>query len=121
MDTILYGILVLAIGLAVVFIGLIMLIILTKGIKLVSLFGKKQTAEVQVEPKIKQVPVYNPVRQTSAPVAVKQADNSEILAVISAALASFDGEQVIIRSVRRMNQSNVWARAGRSEQIAKRF
>ena len=121
MDTFIYGILVMVIGLVIVFIGLIMIIILTKGLRLVNMFKKKDVVEKQPAAKAKVKQAIKTELQQPAEVSVPQADNNELIAVITAAIAAWDGDQFVIRSVRRVNHINVWSRTGRAEQIAKRI
>ena len=120
MNTFGYGILVMVVGLAIVFTALVMLIILTKCLRVVNLFGKKQGTKKQetIQPQPKQVAISEPPKDT---IIQKQTDQQEIIAVIAAAITAFGGEGAIIRSVRRVNNGNVWAHAGRTEQIAKRI
>lgn len=111
-----FGLTVTLIGIAIVFLGLTILIGLIKLMeKATANLGKK--AKKQAE-----APAPAPV---AAPVVeeVPVADDSELIAVISAAVAMMmeDGSAFTVRRVRRVQNAPAWQKAGREEQVYSRF
>lgn len=110
-----FGLTVTLIGIAIVFLGLTILIGLIKLMeKATANLGKggkkakKQAEAPAPAPVVEEVPV---------------ADDSELIAVISAAVAMMmeDGSAFTVRRVRRVQNAPAWQKAGREEQVYSRF
>ena len=98
------------IGLAVVFIALILLIACIKVMSLVM-------QEKKPAPKKAEAPAAAPA-PVAAPV-IEEGISPEIVAIISAAIAAYDGrsdKSLVVRSIRRKNG---WNRAAREESICR--
>lgn len=117
MEKFLFCLTVFVLGMATVFVGLVILI---GAIKLVSAIirrsqgnKEKKTPEPTKAP-VALAPVSVPVKEV-----VSVYDDPEIIAVISAAIAAFDptGKRLVVRSVRRLGSRSAWADAGRREQL----
>lgn len=114
-----FGLTVTLIGIAIVFLGLTILIGLIKLMeKATANLGKGgKKAKKQAE-----APAPAPV---AAPVVeeVPVADDSELIAVISAAVAMMmeDGSAFTVRRVCRVQNAPAWQKAGREEQVYSRF
>ncbi len=114
-----YGAVVAVIGLAVVFVGLILIIASIYAISWVlkKLTGLKKEKAPKAEAAPAPVQVAAPVE---APVVeeVNVSDDNELIAVITAAIAAMDGgsKNFVIRSVRRVAG---WKNAARAEQVYK--
>lgn len=108
-------------GLVVVFLALILLILF------VALFGKvfsrsenKKKEEAAVAPKVE---ITKSPAPEALPLAADNEDNSEVIAVISAAVAMMaarDGKKYAVKSIkktadRRRQTGSVWAAAGQRE------
>ena len=117
-----YGLSVALVGIATVFVGLIILIGLIKVLeKVVGGVSKKQTA----------APAPAPAPAPVAPEveAEPEVDDGELIAVIAAAVAaameaageSEEAKGFVVRSIRRINNAPAWNRAGREEQIYSRM
>ena len=121
MNVILYGLTVAIIGIAVVFVGLVILIVcitlLSKLIRALTDRGAaKETArKAAQEVPAAAVPTPAPV-VTPEPVVEDVTDDTELIAVISAAIAAFtdSDKQLVVRRVRRVSG---WNRAARAEQV----
>lgn len=122
MDTLIFGLTVTVIGVAVVFCGLVVLIGL---IKLVAMatggISKPKKEKAAPAP----APASAPAPVPAAPVAEAQpvqADDA-LIAVISAAVAAMmeDGSAFTVRRIRRVSNATAWSRAGREEQVYSRF
>ena len=118
MDKLIFGLSVTAIGIGIVFLGLVVLIGLIKLISMVTAsMGSKKTP----------APVPQPVRPAPAPAPVVEeapvADDGALIAVITAAIAAMldDGSAFVVRKVRRVSNTPAWSKAGREEQIYSRF
>lgn len=120
MDTLIFGLTVTVIGIAVVFCGLVVLIGL---IKLVAM----ATGSVSKPKKDKAAPAPAPAPAPvpAAPVAQEQPAQADdtLIAVISAAVAAMmeDGSAFTVRRIRRVSNATAWSRAGREEQVYSRF
>ncbi len=114
-----YGAVVAVIGLAVVFLGLVLII---ASIYAISWILKKLTGEKKEKaPKAEKAPEPAAVTvSANEPVAEEIAvtDDNELIAVITAAIAAMDGgsKNFVIRSVRRVSG---WKNAARAEQVYK--
>ncbi|MBR3928502.1 MAG: OadG family protein [Clostridia bacterium] len=114
-----YGAVVAIIGLAVVFVGLILII---ASIYAISWVLKKLTGgKKEKAPKAEPAPVPAPVAAPAVEPAdeeIEVTDDNELIAVIAAAIAAMDGgsKPFVIRSVRRVAG---WKNAARAEQVYK--
>ena len=103
-----------AIGMLVVFFGLAILI---GCIYVLSCFTKRAKQQPEKKPETEAAPA--PVVEEA-----EEADDSELIAVISAAIAAVWDKQdsgFVVRRVRRIETSTARARAARDEQIYNRF
>ena len=116
MDNLLFGLGVTAVGMLVVFFGLIVLIGLIKIMTMLSQ-SKKPKEKEAVAP----APVAAPAPVEAEAAAPTQDD--VLIAVISAAVAAAMGEETgfVVRRVRRISNASAWQRAGRDEQVYSRF
>ena len=122
---IVYGLQVAAIGLVVVFLGLAILIgfitlmaqvfKVINGNKEAKAAEAKRAAEAAKAAKAAEAAKAVPVAQPE-PVVEDVTDDSELIAVIAAAIAAFtdSDKQLVVRKVRRVSG---WNRAGRAEQV----
>lgn len=115
-----FGLTVTLIGIAIVFLGLTILIGLIKLMEAVtSNLGKggKKAKEAE-QGSAAPAPVAAPVTEE-----VPVTDDSELIAVISAAVAMMmeDGSAFTVRRVRRVQNAPAWQKAGREEQVYSRF
>mgnify|MGYP003234173428 CR=1 FL=1 len=110
-----FGLIVTLIGMLTVFFGLVLLIGLIKLMENATANlgkggkkAKKQAEAPAPAPVVEEVPV---------------ADDSELIAVISAAVAMMmeDGSAFTVRRVRRVQNAPAWQKAGREEQVYSRF
>lgn len=115
-----YGAIVAVIGMLVVFLGLIIIIAM---INIISYFLRKLSGEGKTEKKEEApapaaVSAPAPAPAQMVPVYEEVTDNKELIAVIAAALAAFEGgsQRLVVRSVRRVAG---WQNAVRNEQIYK--
>ena len=122
MERFLYGGQVMLIGLIIVFAVLLLLIFVisllsaairrAEGGKAKPQQGQEKKAQAPV-----QTPVVTQAAQEETPVVENATDDAELLAVIAAALASFDNSnKLIVRSVRRVSG---WKNANRAEQVSR--
>ena len=119
MDSLKFGLLVTVIGIGIVFFGLVVLIGLVKLISAATAnLGKKKEPQ-KVAPAPAPAPIPAPVVEETA----AADDNSELIAVITAAIAAMldDGGSFVVRKVRRVSTAPAWSKAGREEQIYSRF
>ena len=116
MDNLLFGLGVTAVGMLVVFFGLIVLIGLIKIMTMLSQ-SKKPKEKEAVAP----APVAAPAPVETEAAAPTQDD--VLIAVISAAVAAAMGEEngFVVRRVLRISNAPAWQRAGRDEQVYSRF
>lgn len=112
------GLQVTAVGVGIVFVGLVILIGLIKliGVATGSLGKKKET--VKPVPESAPVPTVTVIEEEPA-----AQDDTALIAVITAAIAAMldDGSTFVVRRVRRVSNTPVWSKAGREEQIYSRF
>ena len=118
MDKIFFGLGVSVLGMATVFVGLIILIVCISIMgKFFQVGGKKKEAAPAPAPAPAPVaapaPAAEPVAE-EAPVC----DDAQLIAVIAAALAAFDNgnKRLVVRKVRRVSG---WKNAARAEQVYK--
>ena len=112
------GLQVTAVGVGIVFVGLVILIGLVKLIGVTTgALGKAKEA-----PKLPQQPETLP-----APTVIEEEpaaqDDTALIAVITAAIAAMldDNSNFVVRKVRRVSNTPAWSKAGREEQIYSRF
>ncbi len=114
--TVLDSLLVTVIGMAIVFMGLVILIFLIKAlVKLTE--GKKRQPAAAPAPVLKAPPVPEPEYEDVT-------DDTALVAAITAALCVvMEGEKggFTVRRVRRIANASPWQRAGREEQIYSRL
>lgn len=117
-----FGLTVTLIGIAIVFLGLTILIGLIKLMEKATANLGKGGKGGKKGRKQAEAPAPAPV---AAPVVeeVPVADDSELIAVISAAVAMMmeDGSAFTVRRVRRVQNAPAWQKAGREEQVYSRF
>lgn len=112
-----FGLTVTLIGIAIVFFGLTILIglikLMEKATANLGQGGKKAKKQAEAP-----APVAAPVAEE-----VPVTDDSELIAVISAAVAMMmeDGSAFTVRRVRRVQNAPAWHKAGREEQVYSRF
>lgn len=121
-----YGGMVTVIGLLVVFTGLALLIlVLTLMAQFFKAFGKWQQKRAEAKQALreaKKLSEEKPVVAPAAPVETVEAeevvDDTELIAVIAAAIAAYepDGKKLVVRRVRRVGG---WNRAAREEQTVR--
>lgn len=120
MENLMFGLGVALLGICVVFVGLVILI---GFIKLLSvgnqLFDGKKKKEAPAKAETPAAPVAEP----AAVQAAEEGISPEIIAAITAAIASvWDGEGgFVVRHVKRIHNAPAWNRAGREEQTYSRF
>lgn len=117
-----FGLIVTLIGMLTVFFGLVLLIGLIKLMENATANLGKSGKKAKKAKKQAEAPAPAPV---AAPVVeeVPVADDSELIAVISAAVAMMmeDGSAFTVRRVRRVQNAPAWQKAGREEQVYSRF
>lgn len=117
-----FGLIVTLIGMLTVFFGLVLLIGLIKLMENATANLGKGGKKAKKAKKQAEAPAPAPV---AAPVVeeVPVADDSELIAVISAAVAMMmeDGSAFTVRRVRRVQNAPAWQKAGREEQVYSRF
>ena len=122
MERFLYGGQVMLIGLIIVFAVLLLLIFVISLLFAAIRRAEDGKAKPQQGQKEKaqepaQAPVVMQAAQEETPVVENATDDAELLAVIAAALASFDNSnKLIVRSVRRVSG---WKNANRAEQVSR--
>lgn len=127
MTTILYGLQVTIVGLVVVFVGLIILIgCINLMQRCMAEFEKKKIGTSKAQPEAASAPA----AAVSAPTSTAQANEGELMAVITAAVAAMLSEEkgapvdesgFVVRAVRRVSNAPAWNRAGREEQVYSRL
>ena len=118
MNPLSYGGITTGIGLFIVFFGMTILIgLLILMAEVFKYIDKKKKAAAELE-KPAEAPVLAPVPEAEIEETEPEMDQSELIAVIAAAIAAFDGESksLVVKSVRRVNG---WKNAARSEQVYK--
>ncbi len=110
-----YGLIVTLIGMGIVFTVLIFLVYLLEGIRI---FANRDKAkkEVKTVETIEELPVKEEKTE--------EKDDEELIAVITAAIAQLMGSQsnLVIKSIIRINdQTPIWAKSGRQDQMLNRL
>lgn len=115
MSTLGFGLSVAALGMLVVFGGLVILIGCIKVISLLSQSRKKAAPKPQ--------PVETAPEAAPDPAMVEEGVSPEILAAITAAIASvWQGKTgFTVRHVKRVSNASAWNRAGREDQVYSRM
>ena len=128
METLIFGLTVTGIGVAIVFAGLVVLIGLIKLVNIATGGAgkpkkeKKAAAPAKAAAPVPAAPVQD--EQVMAVIAAAvAAQDEELIAVISAAVAAVMGgeDNFVVRRVRRVSNASAWQKAGREEQIYSRF
>lgn len=112
-DLIFEGLAYTVMGIVVVF---LMLVIIMYVIKAMALFSN----EKESEPKAAPTPAPAPQAENTA---VQKTDDSELVAVITAAVCAAMGKsasELVVRSYKKLSQ-NAWNKAGRRETLDNRF
>ena len=117
MDTLMFGLGVTAIGILIVFFGLVVLIGLIKVISLASQDRKKAKAPAAA-PAVAPVAAAPAVQEAPA-----QQNDDALIAAITAAVAACmeNGAAFTVRRVKRITNANPWQTAGREEQVYSRM
>ena len=108
-----YGGIVAVIGILIVFLGLAILIVSIMAIsKLLRMMEKKPAVEAPKPAPVVEAPVAAPVVEEEV------VDDTELIAVIAAAIAAFDnsGKNLVVRKVRRVS---AWNKSSREEQVCR--
>ena len=115
MDKLMFGLSVAAIGMLVVFTGLVILIFCIKAITKLAGAGSKK-------PEKKKESVA-PVAAPAVPAAAPDGISADVIAAITAAIAAvWQGPSgFVVRHVKRVSNAPAWNRAGREEQTYSRF
>ncbi len=117
-----YGLIVTLVGFSMCFIILIGLAYMLDILKVISNKGSNGGKPDGGKPAAVEVSQTNEVELTE--VVAEEKDNDELIAVISAALAAFmeSGSNLVIKSIVRTGDNTpVWAKLGRQEQLYSRF
>lgn len=128
METLIFGLTVTLIGIAIVFAGLVLLIGLIKVVAMLTggtgktKKEKKAPAPAKPAAPVKEAPAQDEQLMAVIAAAVA-AQDEELIAVISAAVAAMmdDGAAFTVRRIRRVTNASAWQKAGREEQIYSRF
>jgi len=120
MDKLTFGLSVAAVGILVVFGGLVLLILFLKLFEAVFKDRKKKTAEPRLEPA---AAAAAPIIALSEQPAQTGEITPELIAVITAAISAVWQENTgfVVRRVRRIHNAPAWNRAGRDDQIYSRL
>ena len=126
MEKLLYSLGVSVLGIATVFVGLIILIAFITVLTKFTAGGKKKTesqrSEVKHSAKQDEVPGDVMAAISAALAAYDETPAPEVVAAIAAALNVVMGEgQFVVKHVKRIRNAPAWNRAGREEQIYSRF
>ena len=118
MDKLTFGLSVGAVGILVVFAGLVLLILFLKLFE--ALFSDRKKKVSQPKPAEKAEAVTNALPAQPAPT---DAIAPEVIAAITAAISAVWQEETgfIVRRVRRIHNAPAWNRAGRDDQIYSRL
>ena len=120
MNNIQIGLSTAAIGIVVVFVGLIILIGM---IYVMTIFTRKTGNKPSPVPEAQKTPL-PPVSEPAVEEEGEEEDDSAMIAAITAAIACvWQDEETgfVVRRVRRVQNSPAWQRSGREEQILNRF
>lgn len=119
MDKLMFGLSVAAIGMVVVFVGLVILIFCIKAITKLAGAGSKKPEKK----KESVAPVAAPAVPAVVPAAAPEGIPTDVIAAITAAIAAvWQGPSgFVVRHVKRVSNAPAWNRAGREEQTYSRF
>ena len=130
MTKLIFAVTVMLVGMLIVFLGLTILIFCIKALSAL-LDSKKEEAKPAPTPKAAPAPVVVPEPVAEVAAAQTGADANELIAVITAALmaytagdkgSAYAGKTLVVRNIRAAAaKPNVWARAGRADQLSNRF
>jgi len=118
MDNLTFGLSVAAVGIVVVFSGLVLLILFLKLFEV--LFKDRKKKHPEPKPAEKAEPATNALPAQPAPT---DAVTPEVIAAITAAISAVWQEETgfIVRRVRRIHNAPAWNRAGRDDQVYSRL
>ncbi|MCQ2437295.1 MAG: OadG family protein [Clostridia bacterium] len=113
MESLAYGAKTAVIGIAIVFFGLVILIVVVSLMAQFFKMRQQKAAPAPAPAPVAPAPVAEP-----EPVVEDVTDDTELIAVIAAALAAYDnsGNGLVIRKVRRVSG---WNRTARAEQVTR--
>lgn len=121
-DTLIYALIVTLFGMGIVFIVLVLLQYILKSMEVI--FGRDKGAGKAAKQPVKEEAPAPKAVEAAPEEAVETVDDEELVAVITAAVVSCLGgrSSIVVRNIRRVNDTApVWAKTGRSEQMASRF
>jgi sodium pump decarboxylase gamma subunit len=112
------GLMTTGLGLLVTFAVLILIIVILTVLAGVLRERKKSPSKAATAPK--------PAMATPPAAAAAQADDGELVAALTAAVAAYLGSPgsaagLVVRSYRRLDRKNAWAEAGKNAQIFNKF
>ena len=122
MDMIPRALLITLMGMGIVFTVLVLLQFMLHGLRMI--FGDKKKEAHAVQNKVEEKPVVVSSTEAVAETASNPAENQELIAVITAAIAACMGSQsnIVVRNIRRVDgNAPVWSKAGRTDVMANRF
>ena len=120
MKVFLYGVSMMLIGMAVVFIGLLLLIaciyIMAWVFKKINAAKENKAEAAKAAAAPAPVPAPAPVQAIEPEPVMEEVNDAQLIAVIAAAIAAFDnsGKSLVVRKVRRVSS---WNKASRQEQV----
>ena len=120
MKVFLYGVSMMLIGMAVVFIGLLLLIaciyIMAWVFKKINAAKEEKAEAAKAAAAPAPVPAPVPVVAAEPEPVMEEVNDAQLIAVIAAAIAAFDnsGKSLVVRKVRRVSS---WNKASRQEQV----
>ncbi len=116
-EQLIYGLIVTLLGMGIVFIVLIALSYMLDVLKVLA--NKDKTKK-----EVKKVESIEDTIKPEIQEQVAEEDEGELIAVIGAAVAAVMGSQsnIVVKSIRRINdQTPIWAKSGRQEQMLNRL
>ena len=116
MEKFMFGLGVMALGMVVVFVGLLILIGFIKILGSVTMAGQKKKSKLTDN-------AAETVAEAPAAPVVEAGIPAEVVAAITAAVAAVwqGGNGFVVRHIRHINNAPAWNRAGREEQTYSRF
>ena len=120
MKVFLYGVSMMLIGMAVVFIGLLLLIasiyIMAWVFKKINAAKEEKAEAAKAATAPVPVPAPAPIVAAEPEPVMEEVNDAQLIAVIAAAIAAFDnsGKSLVVRKVRRVSS---WNKASRQEQV----
>ncbi|MBE5786424.1 MAG: sodium pump decarboxylase subunit gamma [Clostridiales bacterium] len=119
MDRLMLGLSTTAIGMLVVFFGLVILILCISGMTLITARKKKEKASPKAE-----IPAQQEMAPAPAEAPAQEENDEQLIAVITAAIAAVwqnEEQGFVVRRIKRNQSSTPRARAARDEQIFSRL